>query len=388
MFPLLLISAWLNYIDRGTLSVAAPVLGPEFGLDPSRVGTLLSAFFWTYAGLQPFAGWIAERYPVKWVYAAGFAVWTLATLLTGFAGGFASLFACRALLGLGESVAYPCYSKIITTQMPEHRRGLANALIDAGTKGGPALGTYLGAVLIAEYGWRWYFIGIGALPLVWLLPWSRVRLNTHIASAAQDAAPTLGDLLRNPSFWGTSFGLFFFNYLFYFLLTWLPSYLVNERGLSLKSMGIVGALPWIATVFASIGFGIASDRWIGNGQSPRRLRPRVLIAGQLLCAAALPFTTLPNPGTAFVFLLVSFSGLGVATSNLWAFTQTLAGPALAGRWTGAQNGFGNLGGVVAPIVTGMLVQRTGNFYFAFVAAAVAVLISGACYTWVAIRSRY
>ncbi|MFN7920947.1 MAG: MFS transporter [Bryobacteraceae bacterium] len=392
MFPLLLFSAWLNYIDRGTLSVAAPVIAPEFGMDPQRVGILLSAFFWTYATLQPVAGWVVDRYPVKWVYGLGFAFWTGATLLTGFSGGFVTLLACRVLLGIGESVAYPCYSKVITNHFPEGRRGIANALIDAGTKGGPAVGNFIAATFIASAGWRPFFIGLGAITFLWLLPWSRVTLNDGpVAGHRSEPAPPMSALLTRGHFWGTCFGLFLFNYNYYFLLTWLPSYLVNERKLDLKAMGIVGALPWLATVAAAIGFGLLSDRAIRNGASAGRLRPTVVVAGEVLCALALPFARSVDPWVAYGFMIVAFAGVGVATSNIWAYSQLLAGPTLSGRWTGIQNGFGNLGGVAAPILTGYLVKTTGTFESAFLTSAAAVFLSGVCYAavfWLVRRNRF
>ena len=139
---LLVISIFINYIDRGNLSIAAPLLEKELSMTSSQLGALLSSFFWTYALVQLFgiAGWLTDRFPVGWVLAAGYFAWSAATAATGLVSSFAGLFVMRLVLGAGESVAYPCYSKILAGDFPQHHRGLANALIDAGSKIGPALG--------------------------------------------------------------------------------------------------------------------------------------------------------------------------------------------------------------------------------------------------------
>src|SRR5262249_10829898 len=150
-------SVWINYIDRGNLSVAAPALQPEMGLTPTQMGILLSAFFWTYSVLQPFAGWLVDRFDVYRVYAAGFALWSVAVAAGGMAHSFHVLLATRLALGIGESVAYPSYSRIIASGFNETNRGFANAMIDAANKSGPAIGTFAGAMLVQSVGWRQFF---------------------------------------------------------------------------------------------------------------------------------------------------------------------------------------------------------------------------------------
>src|SRR2546429_6116198 len=168
---LLLLSVCINYVDRGSLSVAAPILSEEFSLSPSKLGYLLSAFFWSYTAFQLVVGWLVDRHDVKWVYACGFIFWSLAMASTGLATSFAGLLAARLCLGIGESVFLPSVSKIVVRLFPPARRGLPNALVDVGTKVGPALSIYLGGMLLRDYGWRALFIGIGLASLLWLLPW-------------------------------------------------------------------------------------------------------------------------------------------------------------------------------------------------------------------------
>ena len=136
---LLVISVLINYIDRGNLSIAASMIQDELHISHSQLGILLSAFFWSYAAFQLISGWLVDRFNVNWVMAFGFLLWSTATSLTGFAHGLAGLFAVRLLLGVGESVAYPSYSKIFANHLPEHRRGFANSVIAAGVSLGPCL---------------------------------------------------------------------------------------------------------------------------------------------------------------------------------------------------------------------------------------------------------
>src|SRR5436190_4152980 len=170
---LLFISSLLNYVDRSTLSVGAIDIQRELNFSTVRLGALLSAFFFTYASFQLFmiAGWFVDRFDVRIVFAIGFFIWSSATAVTGLVNSFAVIYAMRLLLGMGESIAFPSYSRILATQYPEHHRGFANALVDAGTKIGPALGTLLGGLLMARFGWRLFFIALGMVSLLWLVPW-------------------------------------------------------------------------------------------------------------------------------------------------------------------------------------------------------------------------
>jgi len=145
----LLLAAILNSADRSSLSIAAPALSRELMLSPVQMGFMLSAFFWTYAIGQVVAGWFTDRFPVLWVFTIGFVVWSGATLCTGLVQGMTGLLALRLLLGAGESVAFPCYSKIFATEFPPARQGLPNAILNSGTKIGAALGVLVGGVLIA-----------------------------------------------------------------------------------------------------------------------------------------------------------------------------------------------------------------------------------------------
>ena len=158
---LLSLSLFINYIDRGSLSIAAPTIKDELSISPSQLGFLLSAFFWTYAVLQPLYGWLVDRLNVYWLLACGFFVWSLATATTGLVHTFTTLFALRLAVGVGEAVSYPAYSKIVALNYPEEHRGLANSIIAVGLSLGPAFGIFAGAMLMMHLSWRTFFIGLG-----------------------------------------------------------------------------------------------------------------------------------------------------------------------------------------------------------------------------------
>ncbi len=320
---------------------------------------------------------------MSWILAAGFMIWSGATAGAGLATAFGSFFALRLLLGAGESIAYPCYSRILAT-FPEQRRGVANSLIDAGTRTGPALGTLLGGLAIARFGWRAIFVALGVASFLWLVPW--LRWMPRAAAAAEpaargDRAPGLLAILGQRSAWFTSLGLFCGNYLWYFLVTWLPHYLEGERGFPKAKMAVAGSAVYFAVALSSVVCGWLSDRWIERGGSPTRVRRTFTGLGLALATVMVPVAAVRSDRMALALLLLAGAATGSWSSNVWAITQTLAGPLAAGKWTSIQNGLGNLAGIAAPWFTGWVVERTGSFYVAFLVAAGVALAGGATYAF-------
>jgi ACS family D-galactonate transporter-like MFS transporter len=379
---LLVLSGFLNYIDRANLSVGALDIQRELHLSSYQLGLLLSAFFWTYALFQIFniAGWAVDRFNVCWILAGGFFLWSGATAVTGLASGFALVFALRLTLGMGESIAYPSYSRILANNYPEHHRGFANALIDAGTKLGPALGTLAGGLLMARYGWRVFFIALGFGTMLWLAPWYWWMPRGKGVAARESAAdmPGIFEIFRRRPAICTALALFCANYFWYFLVTWLPAYLEKERHFPMAKMAVFASLAFFAVAASSTSCGWLSDRLIAGGGTPTRVRRTFAALGLMLSAIILAVAVAPTTETAMALLLLTCVSYGMYSSNVWAITQTLAGPRAAGKWSGVQNGFGNLAGVAAPWLTGWVVQRTGQFFWAFAVAA-AVALCGAAF---------
>ena len=375
---LLVASIFINYIDRANLSIAAPVLEKQLVLSPLQMGSLLSAFFWTYALLQLFgvAGWITDRFAVGLVFAWGYLAWSAATIVTGFLSGFFALYVARLVLGAGESITYPCYSRIFA-ELPQHHRGRANALIDAGTKVGPAGGAFIGGMLLIHFGWRILFIVLGVVGLLWLIPWIKLmpRTRTEDPSSMEPMPPTL-ELLGVRSAWGTFLGHFCGDYFFYFLLTWLPVYFVQERKLSLATMTDLTSALFLIIATATISAGWISDYLIARGKSPTRVRKTVVVGGLAAASTLIPFAFIGNLTAAIAVLIVACLGFGTYASNHWAISQTLAGPRMAGRWTSVQNGIGNLSGIAAPWLAGFIVEIRGSSRLTFVVAGV-IAMAGA-----------
>ena len=367
---LLGLSVFINYIDRANLSVAAPLLKNELGLSASQLGILLSAFFWTYAGMQIPIGWLVDRFEVKWVFAIGFFIWSAATASTGVVRTFAALLAIRVVLGVGESVAYPAYSKIIASHFAERQRGVANSVIGAGQTLGPALGILFGGALVARFGWRPFFIVLGVVSLLWLPPWLKWMPRTPTCGVLHvKQGPGLLEIVRKRSAWGSWIGHFCSNYFLYFLLTWLPFYLVSERHFSVNGMAKVGGSTFLMAAMSALICGRLSDRWICAGATPTRVRKTFMVVGMTCNGLFLAGCAIAPKGLLVALLLLAGASFGLINSNLNAITQTLAGPQGAGRWMGAQNFVANLAGAVAPALTGFLVDRTGQFYWPFLITA-------------------
>ena len=384
--PLLLLalSVLIHYIDRGNLSIAAPLLKDELGISASQLGILLSAFFWTYTVLLFVWGCFIDRLNVNHILALGYFVWSVATAATGVVRGFAMLLAMRLLLGIGESVAFPCYSKILAQHLPEHRRGFANGAIVAAMKCGPVVGTLGAGLLMAKYGWRPVFIGIGLLSLAWLPAWLKA-MPRSVAPANSGVCPRIIDILWQRSFWATAAGGFFLAYPLYFMVTWLPFYLAHEQHLSMRDMVNVAALYYTIDAAAALATGWITDFWIRRGSAVGMVRKSAMAIGWTVAAIGFLGCSSAGSHSYLVWLMVTGVGCGIGNSGIWAFSQTLAGAQAVGRWVGLQNGFANLAGVVGPALTGFIVDWTGHFRAALVITAGACLLSGV--SWVFLVGR-
>jgi ACS family D-galactonate transporter-like MFS transporter len=380
---LLALSVLINYIDRSNLSIAADLIKGELGLSDLQLGALLSAFFWTYGCMQIPAGWLVDRFDVKWVFAAGFFLWSLATAATGILHGFVALIAIRVILGFGESIAFPSYSNILCNHFTEGRRGSANAALIAGLALGPAIGMAVGGNIVSRFGWRPFFLVLGMGSLLWLLPWIKwMPSRTRTVARASEPKVTILDILRQRSAWGTCLGQFCINYCLYLLVTWMPVYLMRGRHFTMKGMAKAGGLIFLLDAVAAMTTGKISDRWIAAGASPTRVRKTFLGVGSTGLGVFLAVAALAPDSLIVAVLGVACMFLGMAGSNCWAVTQTVAGPRVAGRWAGVQNFVGNFAGAVAPTLTGFLLGRTGQFYWPLVIAGLISFIGAISWVFV------
>jgi sugar phosphate permease len=269
----------INYADRVALSVAATPIREEFGLSQVQMGYLLSSFLWTYVLCLIPVGMLVDRFGGKIVNGIGIGLWSAATVLTGFAPGVGFMMGTRMVMGIGESTSWPASNRIIREWFPVSERGLANAIFGAGSAAGPAIGALAISYLVSVYGWRTGFIAAGCVGFVWLLAWvvvfdrpERVRwLGTAERQKIlreRDAAPDvvvgtgspLRYLLRQRSVWGLFLTQGSEVYGGYMLLTWLPSYLQQAKGLSVMNAGMLTALPFGLAAFMAVGLGWLSDK--------------------------------------------------------------------------------------------------------------------------------
>ncbi len=364
-------AVFINYIDRGNLATAAPIMQDQLRLSASQLGILLSAFYYGYVICMPAMGWLAERYGAKRVLAAGVVIWSVATLTTGFAGSFVTLLALRVLLGIGESVAFPCASKVLAHAVEVSRLGVANGVLSFGYLLGPAVGTLLGGYLMTVFGWRPVFIVFGAVSLLWLWPWSRIHIGRATATKplSVDSRPSFAQILQRRELWGASLGHFASNYGYYFIVSWLPFYLIKSRGFSMGSMVAIASWAYLLNALSALVMGWLADRWIRAGRSPTIVYKGIMAANHLAgIACMIGMVMLPGAGSIaalFLFEIVS----GCSYPGLFAIPQILAGPRASARWVGVQNAAGNVAGLIAPAITGILVDQTGLFDVAFAIAA-------------------
>jgi MFS family permease len=372
---------FINYVDRGALPTAAHLIQADLHLSEKQLGLLFSAFFWTYSLVQIPVGWLAERYGAHRVLASGLAIWAVATILVGVAHTFPVLLLLRLLLGIGESAGFPCVCKLLAAIVPTKSLGTANGIVAFAYLFGPAVGTFAGGLLMAHYGWRAAFVVFGGLSLLWLVPWSRIELPPRAVRRSDADTPNLRSILKQPSLWGTVLGLFSSNYTFYFMLTWLPFYLVRERGFSTAEMAQLAGMAYVVNALSAICAGWVTDRLIVNGRSTNVVYKTVMVlthAGFVVCMLCMALGPRPLAlGAIFGFQVLC----GAQAPGVYAIPQILAGPRATGRWVGIQNSLGNFAGIVAPAATGFIIDSTHHFTAAFLLAAAVSLLGVIGWWW-------
>ena len=381
---LLAIGVLISYVDRGILSVAAPQLKDELALSASQLGILLAAFFWTYTAMQFVSGWLLDRFDANVFIGAGFLLWSAATAGSGIVRGFALLLVMRFLLGIGESAAFPCCSKILARHLPEERRGFANGLLMAGIRLGPAVGTFGAGPLIAKYGWRPVFIGIGLLSLLWLPAWFKWKPTHQSLAPETKLGASIAAIFAQRSFWGNreppdsvaAGGV---------RCRGAVIHLVYDRGLSMQQMVRSAGIYYLTDATSAAVTGWVSDYCMRHGASATIVRKSAMAIGYCIAIVAIAGLALAGTRSYFAWLLAAGVGIGMMGVGVFAFAQTLAGARSAGKWTGLQNGFGNFAGIIGPALTGYVVDKTGSFIAPFAITVAVLAIGGAA--WVLIIGR-
>ena len=392
---LLSLGAIIAYLSRSNIAVAlaTPEFIESFHLSEIGRGTVNSAFFWAYAALQIPAGWLVDRYGVKWPYALAVLFWCAASASTASVNTLSQLILVRILVGIGESISVPASYRWIRLNFAENQRGLAIGLYMTGTKIGPAIGTPIAAWLLVQHSWRSMFLLIGILGLLWVIPWiwltdDRRELRRNSAASHRPAKRlSVTALLWNRVICGTVIGTFAYMYFVYFCVTWMPAYFTERRHLSLSQMGSFTFFSFGGMAIVAALGGWFADVLIKRGGNPVSVRKICTIAGFAIACTELIGARSQSASTALAFSIISLSGLGMATANYWALTQTLIPASTIGRVSGVQNCAASVAGIVAPLLTGWLKQRTGS-YLAPMSACFVFLIAGVVAYTLMVNERY
>ncbi len=381
---LLMLAGAVNYVDRATLSLAAPLISAELHLRAGAMGVLLSAFLWTYALAQAPAGALIDRLGPRRVLGGALVLWSAAQGATGLAVGLPQLIATRMALGVGEAPQFPVGARVVRGWFAERRRGLATGVFNSASTLGPAIAPPIVIALMVSLGWRGAFLATGLAGLVAAALWIGLYRDRRTSPGADDAAPMrladLPGLLRAPTLWAMAGGNFGSGYMTWFYAAWLPSYLMAERHFSLPQVGWAASLPYVFGFAGSLVGGWACDRLARAGLSPLASRRAPIVAG-LLGGAACTGLALAAPTDAWALAAICGALLcaNVATAAIWALAITAAPARFVSSVGAVQNLGGLTGGALAPIVTGLTVEATHGFATALAITAFAGLAGAAIY---------
>jgi MFS transporter, ACS family, D-galactonate transporter len=376
----------VNYFDRVNLSVSQDALHNAFGISTVMFGYLLSAYSWTYAAFQLPAGLILDRFGVKLVGRIGTFLWSVASFAAAVSTGLAGFLGARLLLGVGEAPTFPANAKAVGYWFPAQERSLATAIFDSAAKLASAIGVPVIGLLMLRFGWRWSFAATGFISLLYFVlfyvfyrnPSEDPALSSEECAfireggaqpedhdRAERGAP-LGYLLRQRKVWGLVLGFASYNYTFYLLLTWLPSYLSSTHHIDLLHSSLYTSVPWLFATFTDILMGgWLVDKLVQSGRDPSFVRKAILIGGTTLGLGMLGAAYAQSTIVALMWISVAIGGLSAASPVGWSIPSLIAPRESVGTLGGILN-FGNqLSAIAAPIVTGYVAQTTHSFFWAF-----------------------
>jgi MFS family permease len=386
----------INYFDRVNISVSQDALHAAFGISTVQFGYLLSAYSWSYAALQLPCGVLLDRFGVKLVGRVSTFIWSVASFGAAAATGFGSFFAARLVLGVGEAPTFPGNSKAVGYWFPSRERSLATAIFDTASKLGPAAGVPLLGLLLIRFGWRWSFAATGILSFLYFLLFywlyrdpsedQSLTAEEHkfiLRGGAQTEGrgkitqgASLAYLLSQRKVQGLLLGYASYNYTFYLLLTWMPSYLSTALHINLLHSVLYSSVPWLFAACTDLLIG----GWLVNalihrGRDASLVRQVVLVGGTAFGLGILGAAHAHTPTSALFWISVSLGGLAAAAPVGWSIPSLIAPEGSVGTLGGILN-FGNqLSAIAAPIVTGYVVTATHSFAWAFVVAT-AFLLAG------------
>jgi ACS family D-galactonate transporter-like MFS transporter len=393
---LMLFATIINYLDRTVMSAAAPVIEKELALNAEEMGWIMSAFFLSYALCQIPAGYLADRFGQRRTLAVSVVWWSLATMATGLARTPLAFVSARIFMGIGEAGAYPCNNGVTAKWFPDRERGKVVALFDSGSKFGTAFAMPLVVWAIATWGWHAAFYLCGGLGLLWTIWWLRVYRDPEShPTVSQDEldwirsgqAKKEGIDNRIPMKWYQLFkyrnviamcaGFFMLNYAIFFFITWFPTYLMNERGMSLAEMGFAAMLPPLSGIVGQYIGGWFTDYLYARTGNLNIARKINLVGGMLLATSiALAGITESTQGM-LALLCLSYAGLAFAASALWCLPGDIAPRNMTSLLAGMQNAIANCGGILGPVVTGYLIASNNGSFIPALAVSGGACLAGA-----------
>ncbi|AMO22858.1 MFS transporter [Ramlibacter solisilvae] len=396
ILALLTVGLLISFIDRTSLSsaLADKNFVAEFALTSVDRGWLNSAFFWSYGLMQLPMGWVVDRYGVKWPYAICFFLWCLATALTGMVTALAGLILMRLIVGAAEAIVIPASYRWIGNNMGENHKGLAAGILSMGGKFGPAIGAPIAAWLIVSYSWKLMFVATGLLGLMWLLPWLMLARNdlpgkTELAlSKTRASSVSLGSILKSPVIWGAMINNFCYGYFTFYCMTWMPAYLVEQRGLSLGKSGLYTFFSFAGIAIVATAAGWLADRIIERGRDAVFVRKAFVIAGFIGGSTVLLGAHATTLEGALFWNVCSLTLLGLATANNLALCKLTLIPRQAiGLATGVQQLATSLAGGVSASLSGWLLHVSGSYDLPMKVIVIFLLI-GATNTAILLRPKW
>lgn len=387
----MLFGAIVNYLDRVNLSIAGTTISAQFHFSPIQMGLLFSAMLLPYSLSNLPAGWITDKYGEKKLFTAATILWSIATLAAGFSHTFSSLYASRVLLGIAEAPFFICGAKITQKWFDDKNRGLATSVINMGPPIANTIAPPLLTAILISFGWRPMFIGLGLIGFVVTFLWltfyrNKSNSNTETINAKssknkESAKISWSILLKHRSTWAMMLGNFGLIYVFWIYLTWLPTYLKTARGFSLSKTGWLAAIPFLAGMIGVPLGGYLSDYLIKTkGFSPIKARKTVIIFAVLAASiVVLPVAYVKSGSLSVVLLTAGFLFSSMPNGVVWTLATDVAPAKLVGSLGAIQNFAGYLGGTLAPIVTGIIISKTGSFNLVFVVASLMLIISAIIY---------
>jgi MFS transporter, ACS family, D-galactonate transporter len=399
---LLAFGVLVNFFDRINLSVSRDALHDSFGLSLVAFGYLSSAFSWTYAVMQMPAGVLLDWLGVRRVGRISALLWSVASFAAALSPGLSSFFGARLLLGVSESPTFPANAKSLGYWFTREERGLATAFTDAAAKFSTAIGVPLIGLLLLHFGWRWSFAATGFISFFYFVLFYLIYRNPSedkglapdelqfiLQGGAQledqvkaRSGTSLGYLLRQRKVYGLALGWGAYNYTFFLLLTWLPSYLSVSLHMDLFHSIFYTSVPWLFATFTDLLIGgWLVDALLRRGYDANRVRQTVMVTGMALGLAIFGAASAHTPVGALIWISLALGGLAAAAPVAWTVPSLISPRESVGTLAGAVNLCGQIAAISAPIVTGYIVSETHSFAAAFVTATVILLLGIVGYTF-------